>query len=417
VRIGGREMSDKAKGRKSLQVALRALVVAAFGLILILAAQMSTTTRPALARPTDILALDPSIVNALTQAACVPTCDLTDPVDLLAVADADGDGDSVAEPSDFATLDVDENHIDATSGILWILAFVTNDNQVQFVADEGVFAESGASHVGCVDIYDEDCDADGGKGDGVVVATLVTPAEPPADPGAAELVATQSGVDVLLDYVVGEGVGEPRSVIALSPLIVNSLTQAACAPSCNLANPLDVLAVADADGDGDGRIEASDFVSLDVDGNQLDENDGELWIIAFVTNDMPVWFDADEGVFAESGYSSAGCPDILDEDCDDDGIEGDDVVVVTLLGNGVADRGDWELVVTQSGYDVILDYRVVGDTVSVGGIAEYPQLEPDAVASSRDSLGTNAFGLAGFATGAVLLLTAGGWYARRRWRR
>ena len=410
-------MSYQEHDRGFLRVPVRALLGAIAGFMLILAAQTSTGTRPALARPTGILALDPSIVNALTSATCAPSCDLTNPLHLLAVADADGDGDGVVEVGDFATLDVDENHIDATSGILWILAFVTNDNQVQFVADEGVFAESGASHVGCVDIYDEDCDADGGKGDGVVVATLVTPAEPPADPGAAELVATQSGVDVLLDYVVGEGVGEPRSVIALSPLIVNSLTQAACAPSCNLANPLDVLAVADADGDGDGRIEASDFVSLDVDGNQLDENDGELWIIAFVTNDMPVWFDADEGVFAESGYSGAECWDILDEDCDDDGMEGDDVVVVTLLGNGVADRGDWELVIAQSGYDVILDYRVVGDTVSVGGIAEYPQLEPDAVASSRDSLGTNAFGLAGFATGAVLLLTAGGWYARRRWRR
>ena len=49
---------------------------------------------------------------------------------------------------------------------------------------------------------------------------------------------------------------------------------------------------------------------------------------------------------------------------------------------------------------------------SVGGIAEYPQLEaaPGASGSSAPS----APAVAGLATGAILLLAAGGWYARRR---
>jgi len=412
-------MRYQQRVRGFLRVSVRALAAIGTGLVLILATQTSIGTRPALARPTGILALDPSVVNTVTQASCAPTCDLTDPVDLLTVADADGDGDGIVEASDFATLDVDANHLDETSGILWILAFVTNDDPVWFVAYEGVFVESGLSHVECFYFYDEDCDEDGTKGDGVVVVTLVAPpvlnpAYAPADPGAARLSATQDSIDVVLDYTVGEGVGEPRSVLALSPLIVNNLTQAACAPSCQLTNPVDLLAVADADGDGDGKIEASDFAGLDLDGNQLNENDGELWILAFVTNDMDVWFNADEGIFWESGTSSVSC-DFVDEDCDDDGMEGDDVVVVTLLGNGVADRGDWELVVTQSGVDLVLDYSVVGESAPVGGIAEYPQLEPGATSGVGSSSGPNALALAKLASGSALLLAAGAWYTRRRW--
>jgi hypothetical protein len=54
--------------------------------------------------------------------------------------------------------------------------------------------------------------------------------------------------------------------------------------------------------------------------------------------------------------------------------------------------------------------------LAVGGIAEYPQLEPEIVASTHDSPGTSALALAGLAAGSALLLSAGGWYARRRWR-
>jgi hypothetical protein len=53
---------------------------------------------------------------------------------------------------------------------------------------------------------------------------------------------------------------------------------------------------------------------------------------------------------------------------------------------------------------------------AVGGIAEYPQLEPEAVNSTHASPTPGALALAGLATGAAPLLAAGGWYARRRWR-
>jgi hypothetical protein len=52
----------------------------------------------------------------------------------------------------------------------------------------------------------------------------------------------------------------------------------------------------------------------------------------------------------------------------------------------------------------------------VGGVAELPQLETNAASSGRDSWPPNAFTLAGLAAGGALLLAAGGWCAKRRWR-
>jgi len=52
----------------------------------------------------------------------------------------------------------------------------------------------------------------------------------------------------------------------------------------------------------------------------------------------------------------------------------------------------------------------------VGGIAEYPQLEPGVATSAHGSSGPSTLAVAGLATGAAVLLAAGGWYARRRWR-
>jgi Carboxypeptidase regulatory-like domain len=163
----------------------------------------------------------------------------------------------------------------------------------------------------------------------------------------------------------------PTDVLALDPSIVNIWTLAACSSSCDLTNPVDLLDVADADGDGDGEVEASDFADLDLDNNRLNQDDGELWILAFVSDDQSVYFDADEGVFAESGYSysTLDCPgDFADEDCDNDKTRGDGVVVATLAGNGVAGLGEAIVTVTQSGVDVELAYTVVGDaTGSISG--------------------------------------------------
>jgi hypothetical protein len=54
-------------------------------------------------------------------------------------------------------------------------------------------------------------------------------------------------------------------------------------------------------------------------------------------------------------------------------------------------------------------------TAPVGGIAEYPLIEPDAAPSESSSPGPNALVLAGLAAGSALLLAAGGWYAGKRW--
>jgi hypothetical protein len=56
------------------------------------------------------------------------------------------------------------------------------------------------------------------------------------------------------------------------------------------------------------------------------------------------------------------------------------------------------------------------DAPPVGGIAEYPQVEPLPAEDTHHSPGTDTFALAGLATGGALLLGTGGWYARRRWR-
>ena len=124
----------------------------------------------------------------------------------------------------------------------------------------------------------------------------------------------------------------PTGVLALNPTIVNALTHGGCAPACDLTDPSDLLAVADSDGDGDGEVELSDFQSLDVDANQLSENTGQLWVLAFVGNDNNVLMTADEGVFAASGTSSLDCSiQLADEDCDDDSVRGNGTVVATLL--------------------------------------------------------------------------------------
>jgi YVTN family beta-propeller protein len=161
----------------------------------------------------------------------------------------------------------------------------------------------------------------------------------------------------------------PTWILALDPSIVNAVSTAACAPACDLANPVDLLAVADADGDGDGDVEPDDFIAVDLDGDQLVAESGELWIVAFVSNDGYVHFDADEGVFGENGSSQVECDSgFTDEDCDNDGIWGDGAVVVTLTGGGSPDLGAAIITVSQTGIDVEMDYTVVaGATGSISG--------------------------------------------------
>jgi len=82
--------------------------------------------------------------------------------------------------------------------------------------------------------------------------------------------------------------------------------------------------------------------------------------------------------------------------------------------------GDWKIVVDIIGDDMATDpwQFEQGDPLSyvmictVGGIAELPEAAESPGGSSSFPFGA----MAGIATGGALLLAAGGWYARRRWR-
>jgi hypothetical protein len=123
----------------------------------------------------------------------------------------------------------------------------------------------------------------------------------------------------------------------------------------NLAEVADILG-----GDVNDPDTYADMTAYSGSPAQLGEN-GDLWVLTFVTNDQPVTLDADEGLWALNGLSSIDCGTLADEDCNDDGVKGDGVVPALLEGAGVADRGDAQVDATQAGVDVLLDYTVVGD--------------------------------------------------------
>jgi hypothetical protein len=228
-------------------------VLAGLAFVALLLGMTGTAIRSdeAQARPTDVLSINPSICVSLTVSeigdltaadlnldtvsdevddalfACTPIvagAGLWVPANLAAVADAlNGDVDDPETYADLAAAGADQ--LMENTGALWILAFVTNDDNVLFDADEGVFAMAGDSSLDCmVDIGDEDCDENGTTDDGVVVDWLDTA----VDRGDYELVVHQDGVDDFLDYSV---VGEPDDieVIALESTIMEGMDAGDCA--------------------------------------------------------------------------------------------------------------------------------------------------------------------------------------------
>jgi len=65
-------------------------------------------------------------------------------------------------------------------------------------------------------------------------------------------------------------------------------------------------------------------------------------------------------------------------------------------------------------YDASVQEKCIS-AAPVGGEAEYPQVQPAAASTGGGSPARDAFALALWAAGSALLLTAVGWYARRRW--
>jgi hypothetical protein len=144
--------------------------------------------------------------------------------------------------NDLSGTQLADNSTVANGGGLWVLTFVTNDGALTLEADEGVWDSNGLSSVSCPNA-DEDCNADGTKGDKVVVDRLLGNAT--ADRGDAELVATQGGVDVIYDYVV---VGDPDDIaLAAVPdaTVQEGLGAADCVDNWHLT-PLDSSVFTDA---------------------------------------------------------------------------------------------------------------------------------------------------------------------------
>jgi Invasin, domain 3 len=107
---------------------------------------------------------------------------------------------------------------------------------------------------------------------------------------------------------------------------------------------------------------------MDSDAGQLHQLDGMMWFIAFVTNDDPVAFYADNGVF-QNGKSSIACGpgapnadfDFTDPDCDkDSSTKGDGVVTALLVAND-SDRGPATVRVRQDHVEMEEPYTVVGE--------------------------------------------------------
>jgi len=228
----------------------------------------------------------------------------------------------------------------------------------------------------------------------------------------------------------GTAEARPTDVITFSPgvcvsVVVNSLVNdegeslvaaSAAAPALcygiadfanlnSLAEVLDGADITEAfDATLEGAVGDPDTYGILVDRTaaQLGDNDDfgqDLWVLIFVTNDQNVHLDADEGVWASTGYTSsqtdcepAVAVGIDDDDCNDDaGVDPDeeDGVVVDILsgandildpdtgigGTSVADRGDAIVTATQSGIDVELDYTVVGmpDDITVSATKEIIQ--------------------------------------------
>lgn len=124
-----------------------------------------------------------------------------------------------------------------------------------------------------------------------------------------------------------------------------------------------------------------DFVDVDQEGGQLHEKDGSLWIMAFVGNDTPVGFTADQGVFSASGRSDLRCGpepspdyDFQEEDCNGDGVKGDGVVVA-LLEPPVSDRGPATVRVRQGMVEISEPYVITGEPWDINLTAMKPSIQ------------------------------------------
>jgi hypothetical protein len=207
--------------------------------------------------------------------------------DLTPVAAADPVG-AVDDPDTYAVL-VDRSAAQLGSEgttapggqQMWVLTMVTNtDADFALDADEGNWLSSGSSQATCA-FGDLDCGGGAIKGDGVVVNFLEGAGV--ADLGDAVITATQSGIDVEMDYTV---VGPPDDVALTATK--DTIQEGAADADCALADFTTAIAKP--------QITGLLAVVTDDDGTALtgiqvswDSSDGDVVHFALVQN------GADEG--------------------------------------------------------------------------------------------------------------------------
>jgi hypothetical protein len=215
-----------------------ALVLAIPALALLLLSG-STRTPKVEARPTTVLTITNTLCLTLTAtdgdwnddtvvdsadaqdglSKCNSLSDAGNMADLVRVLGGDPDH---PKPEDFATIDMDLGHLHEIDGVMYIVAFVTNDDPVTFYTDEGVFGRPNhfpppdvlyGSSTSCgpgaaYDFEDADCDSNSATvGDGIVVARLVPGADPDRGPGTVRV--RQGPLEEEAQFTI---VGEPHKI-------------------------------------------------------------------------------------------------------------------------------------------------------------------------------------------------------------
>jgi hypothetical protein len=181
-----------------------------------------------------------------------------------------GDPDN-PQPEDFALIDVDANQLHDQDGALFIISFVPNDSPVAFYADKGEFQGSGSSIVcgpgGQPDLQfsEEDCDDDGDRGDGAVVAKLIAGGAPR---GPATALVRQGSSQVSLGYAI---VGEPVNIELSATKTAVRVGAVTCQPWSDLPtfmattnSPQKAALFADVT-DSDGTTLTAALVTIEVD--------------------------------------------------------------------------------------------------------------------------------------------------------
>jgi len=175
----------------------------------------------------------------------------------------------------------------------------------------------------------------------------------------------------------------PFSVIAFNPDVCSLTIAPKVGPreadriclrgarGAGIQDPDNLAAVAEALGGavGDpstyrGLVDAS-AAQLGADGF-LGASGQTLWVLVFVTNDLPLTFTTQQGVWFHADAAAEQCT-YRDEDCDGDGVAGDGVVTDLLWSgrSGIPNRGVSQVTVEQGSAQEVMNYVVVGPPVAL----------------------------------------------------